>query len=153
MERIVLSSVFVSLTVWLMVICMSAIDRITAKASTHTTGRLLLKHNIRRGSVQTDSDSLQFQLELRLLLVRLCRVDWRCQRFKVLFLDDIDRRPINPFPPHSLVIRIKSAVLATDTTCRPRPRPLAASCTIPGKSRSWIRAPSYSSTPGMAWSQ
>lgn len=30
--------------------------------------------------------------------------------------------------------------------------PFAASCTIPGRSRSWILAPSYSRTPGMAYS-
>lgn len=58
---------------------------------------------------------------------------------------------------------MRSAVRATATTCFPRPRPgvnetltvkrrvpLAASCTIPGRSKSWILAPSYSNTPGMA---
>ena len=35
-------------------------------------------------------------------------------------------------------------------TCLPRPLPSEAPSMIPGKSRIWISAPPYSSTPGMA---
>lgn len=50
----------------------------------------------------------------------------------------------------SKTIRIKSLVFAAEMTCRPRPLPSEAPSMIPGKSRIWISAPPYSSTPGMA---
>lgn len=50
----------------------------------------------------------------------------------------------------SRTIRIRSLVLAAEITCRPRPLPSEAPSMIPGRSRSWISAPPYSRTPGMA---
>ena len=50
----------------------------------------------------------------------------------------------------SRIIHIISLVLAALMTCRPRPLPSAAPSMIPGRSRIWISAPPYSSTPGMA---
>ncbi len=50
----------------------------------------------------------------------------------------------------SRIITIKSLVLAALITCLPLPFPSAAPSIIPGKSRTWISAPPYSSTPGIA---
>lgn len=50
----------------------------------------------------------------------------------------------------SRTIRTMSLVFAAEITCRPRPLPSAAPSMIPGKSSSWISAPPYSSTPGIA---
>lgn len=50
----------------------------------------------------------------------------------------------------SRIIRIRSLVLAAEMTWRPLPFPSAAPSIIPGKSSSWISAPPYSSTPGIA---
>lgn len=50
----------------------------------------------------------------------------------------------------SRTMRMRSLVLAADITWRPRPLPSAAPSMIPGRSRSWISAPPYSRTPGMA---
>src|SRR5690606_5996995 len=50
----------------------------------------------------------------------------------------------------SRTIRIRSLVFAAEMTCLPRPLPSDAPSMIPGRSRSWISAPPYSMTPGMA---
>lgn len=50
----------------------------------------------------------------------------------------------------SKTMRIRSLVLAAEITCRPRPLPSEAPSIIPGRSSSWISAPPYSNTPGMA---
>lgn len=50
----------------------------------------------------------------------------------------------------SSTIRIKSLVFAAEITCLPLPFPSAAPSMIPGRSRIWISAPPYSSTPGIA---
>lgn len=50
----------------------------------------------------------------------------------------------------SRIINIMSLVFAALMTCRPLPLPSAAPSMIPGKSKIWISAPPYSSTPGMA---
>ena len=50
----------------------------------------------------------------------------------------------------SSTIRMRSLVLAAEMTWRPRPLPSEAPSMIPGRSRSWISAPPYSRTPGMA---
>lgn len=50
----------------------------------------------------------------------------------------------------SRIMRTMSLVLAAEMTWRPRPLPSEAPSMIPGRSRSWISAPPYSSTPGMA---
>jgi hypothetical protein len=50
----------------------------------------------------------------------------------------------------SRIMQIRSLVLAALMTCLPRPLPSAAPSIIPGKSRTWISAPPYSSTPGIA---
>lgn len=50
----------------------------------------------------------------------------------------------------SRIMQIISLVFAALITCRPRPLPSAAPSMIPGKSSTWISAPPYSSTPGMA---
>lgn len=50
----------------------------------------------------------------------------------------------------SRTIRMRSLVLAAEMTCRPRPLPSEAPSMIPGRSSSWISAPPYSRTPGMA---
>ena len=39
---------------------------------------------------------------------------------------------------------------AAEMTCLPRPLPSLAPSMMPGRSRTWISAPPYSSTPGMA---
>ena len=43
-----------------------------------------------------------------------------------------------------------NCTFAAEMTCRPRPLPSLAPSIIPGKSRTWISAPPYSSTPGIA---
>lgn len=50
----------------------------------------------------------------------------------------------------SSTMRMRSLVFAAEITCRPLPLPSEAPSIIPGRSRSWISAPPYSSTPGMA---
>lgn len=50
----------------------------------------------------------------------------------------------------SSTMRMRSLVLAAEMTCRPRPLPSEAPSMIPGRSSSWISAPPYSRTPGMA---
>jgi hypothetical protein len=50
----------------------------------------------------------------------------------------------------SSTIKIRSLVLAADMTCLPLPLPSDAPSMIPGRSSSWISAPPYSKTPGMA---
>ena len=50
----------------------------------------------------------------------------------------------------SRIMRIRSLVFAALMTWRPRPLPSAAPSMIPGRSRTWISAPPYSSTPGIA---
>jgi hypothetical protein len=50
----------------------------------------------------------------------------------------------------SRIMQIKSLVFAAEITCLPRPFPSAAPSMIPGKSSTWISAPPYSSTPGIA---
>jgi hypothetical protein len=50
----------------------------------------------------------------------------------------------------SKIMQIKSLVFAALMTCLPRPLPSAAPSMIPGKSRTWISAPPYSNTPGIA---
>lgn len=50
----------------------------------------------------------------------------------------------------SKTMRIRSLVLAAEMTCLPLPLPSEAPSMIPGRSSSWISAPPYSSTPGMA---
>ena len=50
----------------------------------------------------------------------------------------------------SNTIRMRSLVLAAEMTCRPLPLPSEAPSMIPGRSSSWISAPPYSSTPGIA---
>ena len=50
----------------------------------------------------------------------------------------------------SRIMQIISLVFAAEMTCRPRPLPSAAPSIIPGRSRIWISAPPYSSTPGIA---
>ena len=45
---------------------------------------------------------------------------------------------------------IHSYTFAALMTCLPLPLPSEAPSMIPGKSRTWISAPPYSSTPGMA---
>jgi hypothetical protein len=50
----------------------------------------------------------------------------------------------------SRTMRIRSLVLAAEMTWRPLPLPSEAPSMIPGRSSSWISAPPYSRTPGMA---
>jgi len=45
---------------------------------------------------------------------------------------------------------MRSDVFAALMTCLPRPLPSDAPSIIPGRSRIWISAPPYSSTPGIA---
>lgn len=45
---------------------------------------------------------------------------------------------------------LRDPTFAAEITCRPLPFPSEAPSMIPGKSRTWISAPPYSSTPGMA---
>lgn len=46
--------------------------------------------------------------------------------------------------------QLRKPAFAALMTCLPRPLPSAAPSMIPGRSRIWISAPPYSSTPGMA---
>ena len=50
----------------------------------------------------------------------------------------------------SSTIMMRSLVFAAEMTCRPLPFPSAAPSIMPGKSRTWISAPPYSITPGIA---
>mmetsp|Transcript_8949 Transcript_8949/g.31584 ORF Transcript_8949/g.31584 Transcript_8949/m.31584 type:complete len:254 (-) Transcript_8949:193-954(-) len=50
----------------------------------------------------------------------------------------------------SSTIRMTLHVRAVPMTCRPRPLPSLAPSMIPGRSSSWILAPLYRNTPGMA---
>jgi hypothetical protein len=105
------------------------------------------ERTIWRLCVQSNSNSLELCFQELPLLVR-----FRC----IHCSENIDESSmIHSYAGNcdSLMMIMTSAVLATLTTCRPRPRPIAAPSTIPGKSRSCIRAPSYSSTPGIAYTE
>lgn len=79
----------------------------------------------------------------------LCSVDFVASTMNRRMTNQ-QARPYLNWKRHSLMMTTTSAVFATLTTWRPRPRPMAAPSTIPGRSKSCTLAPSYSNTPGIA---
>jgi len=96
---------------------------------------------LRRVPVEPNANSIQFSLEQSSLLGTFRSVkDHQNQ---------ITRLPSSANDPNAINAELKST-LAAEITCLPRPFPSAAPSIIPGKSRIWISAPPYSSTPGIA---
>lgn len=75
----------------------------------------------------------------------------RCSAFlvasKIINTKSLVYHNISPVIPPNCV---KKHTLAAEMTCLPRPLPSEAPSMIPGRSRIWISAPPYSSTPGIA---
>lgn len=95
---------------------------------------------VRSFSIEPNPYCLQFSLQQCPLLSPFRRIENHENQITCLHL----------ISDHLLPLIHQKPTFAAEITCRPRPFPSAAPSIIPGKSNTWISAPAYSSTPGIA---